>query len=475
LNWPLLTPTNSGCSGGQASTRQESFSRNVYFKIFLFALAIRWAYSIALFTSMGDQGLMQGDSYGYLSVARDFAQSIVGGSIHGWDWLSPSLNYMPLFMWALSLTVLVAGSWAPIAFALLQGIVDAGTCLLILGLARNIDQRAAVPAAIAACINPTQIILSGFVYTDTLFLFFATLSLFAATRWLRAPSWFDAIMMGAALGAAVLCRILVVPWVPIVAIFLLLTAAVRFSLRLRHAGQMAVFLVVFSTFLSPVLIRNMSVYGAWALTPQSGSHLAFWVAPLVKEARDGTPWVAGVDEMKKRLQERYPAPSSNPFEVARQQSSVARELLNDLGILAVAKAWVLGAAINLGAPAIILSPPIAQMPRTGFFGTPGDSPFAKIHNFLFRSDNAHYARALLLGLGGLAIVRILQFAGLVMLVRRGEIAGLLLLGLWLLFILGVNGPVASPKYRLPVEPPLMVLAGAGYCAFRIWRRKLFTA
>ena len=417
---------------------------------------------------MGDQGLMQGDSFGYLSVARDFAQGIVGGSVHGWDWLSPSLNYMPIFMWALSLTVLVSGSWAPITFVLLQGIVDAATCLLIFSLAQNIDRRVAVPAAIAACINPTQIVLSGFVYTDTLFLFFVTLSLVAATRWLRTPSWLDAIVLGIALGTAVLCRILVVPWVPVVAIFLLLAATCRFSLRWQHLKQMGTFLVIFGLFLSPVLLRNASLYGTWALTPQSGSHLAFWVTPLVKEARDGTPWTAGVEEIQKRVRERYPTETSNPFEVSRRQSATAHETLGELGFAAVAKAWMLGAAINLGAPALILSPPISQLPRTGFFGTPGNSPFDKIFNFLFRSDNAYYAWASLLGLAGVAIMRLIQLVGLITLARRGDIAALLLLGLWLLFILGVNGPVASAKYRLPLEPPLMVLAGAGYCSLRAW-------
>ena len=33
--------------------------------------------------------------------------------------------------------------------------------------------------------------------------------------------------------------------------------------------------------------------------------------------------------------------------------------------------------------------------------------------------------------------------------------------LWFLYILAINGPVASPKYRLPIEPVLMVLTGAG--------------
>jgi hypothetical protein len=43
--------------------------------------------------------------------------------------------------------------------------------------------------------------------------------------------------------------------------------------------------------------------------------------------------------------------------------------------------------------------------------------------------------------------------------------------LWVSFVLAVNGPVASPKYRLPVEPALCLLTGAGFVALRDWRRR----
>jgi hypothetical protein len=39
------------------------------------------------------------------------------------------------------------------------------------------------------------------------------------------------------------------------------------------------------------------------------------------------------------------------------------------------------------------------------------------------------------------------------------------------FILLVNGPIASPKYRLPLEPAFNVMSAAGYVAIRDWRRR----
>ena len=59
-------------------------------------------------------------------------------------------------------------------------------------------------------------------------------------------------------------------------------------------------------------------------------------------------------------------------------------------------------------------------------------------------------------------VRLIQIIGVVVLLRQGgQLAVLCLFGLWIAYVLAVDGPVASPKYRLPIEAVLMVLAGAG--------------
>ena len=72
----------------------------------------------------------------------------------------------------------------------------------------------------------------------------------------------------------------------------------------------------------------------------------------------------------------------------------------------------------------------------------------------------------------LALVFLVQLVGVYTLI--GEVndrAILLLFFFWILFILAANGPVASPKYRLPIEPVLMVLAGAGFHRLGLWSRK----
>lgn len=450
--------------------------RSTLLKIFGAALAIRWTYALLLFAFMGEGGLKGVDSYSYVTWAQAFADAISNGSVRGWNWFGPHPSVMPLYIGLFALTDLLFGALGPLASVLIQGIVDSATCLLIFRMARAIDPRYALPAAIAAVINPTQIVMSGLVYPDTLFVFFVALSLLGSVRWLQTPSPGSAALIAMGLGGAMLCRILIVPWAAALLVFLIAAAALRRRLSLRAVGQLSGVALVLALCIGAVMGRNVAQSGAWSLTSQGGQHL-LWVVPWVKQAHDGTPWIQGNEELKARTIERFGAAPDEPFEMSRQYTEIANEAWRAMGVVPTAKAWIYGAVISVVSPAIILSPPIIQIPRTGFYGTPGASMIEKMMNFLFSSESAVYTWTLLIGIAGVIAIRLVQSAGLVVLIRQAwrhrgdDLAILILFVLWIGFILAVNGPVASPKYRLPIEPVLNILTGIGWCQMLRWRRR----
>lgn len=441
-------------------------------KIFLAALVVRWGYALAIYSIMGDAGLMGPDSVAFYTILKNYAGAVVRGEVHDWSWIGPDVQLMPLYTWFLTSSILVGGTFGSILYVLVQGLFDAGTCVLVYLLAAALHERYALPAAIFAIINPTQIVVSGLIYHDTPFVFFAALFLLASILWLRRPSWTLAFIIGTALGCGALFRILVGLWLPVHFGLLLAGALMLGNLRWRTIGQIVSAAVIACLLISPVFLRNGLKYGAWTLTAQGGTHLAIWVAPLVREAKDGTLWQQGAADILRRAGERFGPTPANPFEASRQLEIVGREALRELGVFAVAKAWLNGIAINLDSPAVVLSPPVAALPRTGFYGTPGTTFPEKVFNFLFRSDNARYAQWLLAGIVGLVAVRLVQLIGLWTAWRDGaDRIGLALLAVWVCYILAINGPVGSPKYRLPIEPPLMILAGAGWCGLRAGLRR----
>ena len=99
---------------------------------------------------------------------------------------------------------------------------------------------------------------------------------------------------------------LIVPWVGFLLVFLFMAALIRGHSTRNVVAQLAVTATLVALSIAPVLWRNVSQYGAWALTSQSGIHLAYWIVPLIQEARDGTPWPVGHERMRKEMEERFP-------------------------------------------------------------------------------------------------------------------------------------------------------------------------
>jgi len=426
------------------------------------ALALRWGYALILYFTMGDDGLMGLDSIDYLRFARTFAADAAGGKLSGWQWLGANLHMMPFFTWLLAACFAIGDALGPLLYVLFQGVADTWTCFLVHRIASQFDTRFAIPAAVAAAINPTQIVMAGLAYSDTPFVAFVALSILASLRWLAMPSGKNAILIGIGLGAAALFRVLILPWGVVSIAFLGIVALLRGNFRLRQAMQLAIAAIILALSVAPVVLRNYTQYGALALTPQNGMHLTRWVVPLVKEAKDGTPWDQTYALMEKRTEERFGPISPNPFENSRRYVEIGNEAMREMGVLPAIKAWAYGAAINMASPGLLISPAVSQLPRTGFFATAGATMVEKIFNFVFRSDNARYAQLLLAGIVGVALIRLIQLAGLVALWRTGQSAALILCAALIAYVLVLNGPVASPKYRLPVEPILNVLTGAGF-------------
>lgn len=417
--------------------------------------------------TMGNDGLFGTDSRGYYGWISDYVVQIRRGGIGGWEWFGPNVSLLPLPSWLWAINGLAFGELAALTSVLCQGVLDGATCVLIYRIAHHIDPRFAFPAGLMAAGNPTQVVMADLYYTDSIFLCFATLLLFAASEWLRRPGWQSALLIGVGAGGALLSRILIAPWIVFLVAYLFMISILRRSLQRVQVVQLMLALMIALICSSPIVARNHAETGAWTLTTQTGAHSAFWVVPLVMQAKDGTPWEKGVAEMRRRVESRFGPDTEDAAENSRRHTLVAAEAMAELGAAAAVKAWLYGAAINLGAPIGTVFPPLAQLPRTGFFATPGDSLPEKVINFLFHSDSAEFAWSTLVGILGVVAFRLLQLRGMtILLMRRAQLPIVLLLLGWAAFILLVNGPVASPKYRLPIEPVLMVLASVGYVSFR---------
>ena len=445
-----------------ACPASERFPARTAAAIFASALAIRWIYALILYHYMGNEGLMGLDSTTYVLNAEAFAHSIQTGTVSGTQWLGTFPYTMPLYQWLTTLPFLIFGKSGAIAYVLIQGVFDSGTCVLVHLIAGFIDRRIAFWSSVAAIFNPTQIVLSALIYNDTIFTFCVALTFYGICRWLSKSSWSNALLVGCALGAAALIRVSIAPWavgaVGLLGVFALLKASMKGDLL-----KLTSIALIFGVSLGVIALRNASQYGSYSLSPQAGDYLAFYIYPLAKEAQDRTPFFVSLNEIIKRTNERFGPLSTNPFEQSARNVEIGREALhNEIQFSSLVKAWTSGVFINLASPAHLLSPPVAQLPREGFYATKGNSFIEKVANFAFSSGSTTYGLLLMVGAAGLFCFRVIQCYGIFAILRhRIDLAILLLAASWLAYLLFINGPIASPKYRLPLEPFFDIMMGAG--------------
>jgi len=433
--------------------------------VFLLALLVRLI-NLAFLT--GNQSFFaETDAFAYWKLGAGLARPE-----SFWSTLLAETDRMPLYPLLLGGIRHIFGD-DPRMVAILQAVIDAGTCALIAALGALISPLVGLIAGILAALSVTLIVFSTQILTETASLFFFTLMLLAGARFLRHPTNALAIIAGLAGGIASATRPAVAPLLAAAVPLVLVIALIQ---RRGFAAALAaalLFAVGAAAPIAPVLLRNVIHYGSFSLTTQTGHHLADWIVPLVTERADGTPYQNTVDRMEalyaQRAQTTLCAPrklecsaehdlngQTNPFQRAAVKSEVAREAMARLPLSAYAKAWLEGMVVNLASPALLIDPRVRALPKPSFYNTPGASLWEKTRAYLF-DDPAAYQVLLIVGLVAMLPILMLEAAGFVMLARTLPWAAVFAGGVLAYFLL-LNGPVATPKYRLPMEPVLIVLA-----------------
>jgi 4-amino-4-deoxy-L-arabinose transferase-like glycosyltransferase len=384
---------------------------------------------------------------------------------------APGSERVPLYLFFVAAIRLVAGPH-PVAVPIVQAFLDAGTCVLIARLGAMVDMRTGIAAGALAAIWPNLIVHSAAILSETLFVFLFAAMLLAAARYLAEQRPGHAARAGFLAGLAIMTRTIAL-YIP-----LAMAVAAPFVARARghtwRAGLAAGGLVLICAALpvAPWIARNVATHGAVALTTQEGSHLYNWVLPLVRQAHDGTPHEAAAREIEGRLFKRLEDQGIDrlkldPFARSRIFRDMALEELRAMPPGVIAEAWIKGAAINLVAPAITIDPRVRRERTASTYNDPSPGLWGRMESYLATTAPA-LGPWIVAALAASTLSGALQLAGLVALARRRPWAAVFAV-LALTYILLATGPIYSPKYRMPMEPILILLTAMGLLS--LWRAR----
>ena len=360
---------------------------------------------------------------------------------------------------------------------LAQTVINSFTCVIISMLGDMINKKTGLFAGLFAALSFNLILHSSLILSETIFLFLMTSMLFFAARYLNRRRLLDASLVGLFCGLAIMTRTLVL-LMPLAMAVAAPFISRYYRERWTSGFVAALVMLLFAALpLAPIIHRNLSQFDTPQLTSQTGVFMLNWVVGISKSLESGK----GFDEVSEELNEQLEAKILkkfgkgavlSPFELSNQSLELAFEELKIIPLSSIAKGWVYGAINNLASPAVALDPRVRKLNINSFYNSQGTNIFDRAIDFL--SNNSSTYIFFLLGGVIVSILGIfLQMFGLGALLRYH--VWIALFGtLFIMYFLLVSGPIGSAKYRIPIEPVLILFqAFAATKIYNTLKHKLF--
>ena len=151
--------------------------------------------------------------------------------------------------------------------------------------------------------------------------------------------------------------------------------------------------------------------------------------------------------------------SENRFKASEYQTKVATQVLLEIGPFNIVKAWTVGSVLNLISPSLSFAPAFRAMDHNSFYMTPGKNVIEKLLNYVLDSDNILFISLLVMGTISSSIFLFTGFCGMVVMLRARDkqiFSCAILFFLVACYFLALTGPIIGPKYRIPIEPLLIL-------------------
>ena len=418
--------------------------------VFLLALFIRTIYSIFFVES---EYLSTEDQAHYIQLANFFSTT---------GFLGVDTSRMPGYPLFISSIYTVFGEslWNVIS---IQILLDSASCVVIALMAKSLFGKGFWIAGMLSVINLNMIILSTSLLTDTLFLFLFILFIFSLLQYLQSERtrWLTLLVLFISL--ATLVRPSSYYLLPILLIGLVSWRLWHRDTILKIGALTVLYLVIAGVLLGSIHQRNYQQYGSTALVSQTGTHLLGWVVPATYQysgqgsyqegqqlAREGLASALQHDQL-----EELP---SNPFDGSSYQTNVGKDILFELGFLNVLKAWVVGSTINMLAPSVAYAPALRAMEHPSFYETKGSGIVEKIFNYIKNSSGLLYLSILAAGTIISVVFTMLALVGAFKMTLEFPPVTVITLLILVGYFLAITGPIIGVKYRLPIEPILILFA-----------------
>ncbi len=284
-------------------------TNRVYVAVFVLAVVVRLAYFGLSYESRGrDLPLTISGADCYYALS----ENIIHGNGYSCDTEPPYMLYAvrpPVYPYFIAWTnMLTGGYWGVL---MLQILIGSLLPIIAMRIVRYIfeDKRVSYIAGAVLALEPFSILFSIFFYSETLFMFFFSLSILSLFAYFKTRQTKLAALSAILLGVSVLTKP-TVQYMFIVAMICILVEArkhISKKVLMTAVGYGALFFLV----ITPWLARNYAEFGAFSLSPQKEVNIYSILVPSVLAIANNTNFQV---EFKKILDSGALEPNSATFD-----------------------------------------------------------------------------------------------------------------------------------------------------------------
>ncbi len=262
-----------------------TFFRHPAIIIFLLSAFIKIIFGLVVVTE-AERIISDPDSIGYYRLAENLRHDGVFSRCERPP-LIPDNVITPVYPFFLAMLLSIArGSlWiVPVA----QGIINSLAAVLVFKMGESLlSRRAGFIAGICFALDPSALVHTFSILTESLFTFLFLLANFFLVKYIQQNSFQNLAFTALLFGLAALCRPVGLYYSAVVVLILLCSTSLNWSNRIKNATLYA---LVFIFTLTPWLIRNKITFGVPNLTSIQGNNLLLMNVAHLKAAQDGIPF-----------------------------------------------------------------------------------------------------------------------------------------------------------------------------------------
>jgi 4-amino-4-deoxy-L-arabinose transferase-like glycosyltransferase len=433
------------------------------FHIFLMALVVRLL-NLFFINDYGQHAFVE-DSPIYWNGAKYWIESGFFSDYSKGNFVHETVRVPGYYLFLIPFTYL----FGDLIFSVLvaQSFVDSMTCMIIFRIGLFFSRNIGIVSGLSAVTSYNLVVHTSLILTETISLFILSSAVCLYLHYWKDQKIHYLFFVGLLCGFGAITRsvILLLPLVFAFSHVFIFSKCHRDNLYLYRSLVGSLVLVLAAALpVSPLLIRNYTTFDTIQLTSQNGVFLLNWVTGITRMLESGKGFDAESAELNRKLEERIKNKHISDhdldnFTLSKERVDLAVEELSKTPVLSLAHAWFYGMFKNIMAPAIAIDPRAREFNTRSFSQAVGNSIFEKSVNFIDK-NNKVYIILLVIGMAGAVIFTLLQLIGVRFLLAINAPA-VFFLFLYLVYFLVISGPVGGPKYRIPLEPVLLVLQSAG--------------